>query len=64
MLYRLKNIWFYYYALYHVYLERRMAKAENTRITTRVNETWCFRKRSYRTLERTRPNVTSITGEV
>lgn len=40
-----------------------MAKAENTRATTRINETWCFRKRSHGTLERTRSSVTSITGE-
>lgn len=49
---------------YRFCLERRVAKAENTRATTRINETWCFRKRSYGTLERTRSSVTSITGEI
>lgn len=41
-----------------------MAEAENTRATTRINETWCFRKRSHGTFERTRSSVTSITGKV
>jgi len=41
-----------------------MAEAENTRATTRTNETWCFRKRSHGTLERARSSITSITGEI
>ena len=41
-----------------------MAEAENTRATTRINETWCFRKRSHGTFERTRSSVTPITGKV
>jgi len=46
-----------------IYPEWRMAKAENTRATTRTNETWCFRKRSHGTLDRARSSTTSITGE-
>jgi len=41
-----------------------MAKAENTRATTRINETWCLRKGSHGTFERTQSSITSITGEV
>lgn len=47
-----------------VCLEWRMVEAENTRATTRTNETRCFRKRSHGTLERARPSITSITGKI
>jgi len=61
---RLKRSGIFIALLLFLFTERRMAKAENTRATTRINETWCLRNGSHGTFERTQSSITSITGEV